>query len=188
MKSKNLTYTGIVTLILGIALLFMQATAINVVVMVVGAAFILSAIVDLIVVFHSKATLEVNGEKKSAASISIVSTLTAVATGALGLWMLISPASFSSLLVYVFAAIILLAGLYHICMLAFGFSDARFPFGFYILPILLVATGGVVFVLGPVKMMNAIVLVTGIALIVYAVCNFIESAGENNYAKRIESN
>lgn len=187
MKSKNLTYTGIVSLILGIALIFMQATAINVVVMVVGAAFLLSAIVDLIVVFRTKTTLEVNGEKKSAASISIISTLTAVATGALGLWMLISPATFSSLLVYVFAAIILLSGLYHISMLGFGFKDARFPFGFYILPILLVATGVVIFILGPVKMMNAIVLVMGISLIVYAVCNFLEAAGETNYAKRIES-
>lgn len=186
MKSKNLTYTGIVTLILGVALLFMQATAINVVVMVVGGAFLLSSIIDLIIVFKSKATLEVNGEKRSTTSISIISTLTAVATGALGLWMLLRPASFSSLLVYVFAAIILLAGLYHISMLGFGFSNVRFPFAFYILPILLVATGVVVFILGPMKMMNAIVLVTGIALIVYAVCNFIEAAGESSYQKVLD--
>lgn len=185
MKSRNLTYTGIVTLILGIALLFMQATAINVVVMVVGGAFLLSAVIDLIVVFRSKSTLEVEVAKKSATSLSIISTLTAVATGALGLWMLLSPGSFSALLVYVFAAIILLAGLYHISMLGFGFRNARFPFAFYILPILLVATGIVIFVLGPVKMMNAIVLVTGIALIVYSVCNFIEAAGESNYTKQI---
>ncbi|MDE5793584.1 MAG: DUF308 domain-containing protein [Muribaculaceae bacterium] len=183
MKSKNLTYTGIVTLILGIALLFMQATAINVVVMVVGGAFLLSALIDLIVVLRSKATLEANGERKSTSSISIISTLTAVATGALGLWMLLNPGSFSALLVYVFAAIILLAGLYHISMLGFGFRNARFPFAFYILPILLVGAGVVVFVLGPVKMMNAIVLVTGIALIVYSVCNFLEAAGESNYMK-----
>lgn len=186
MKSKNLTYTGIVTLILGIVLLFMQATAINVVVMVVGGAFVLSALIDLIVVLHSKATLEVNGARKSAESISIISTLTAVATGALGIWMLLKPGSFSALLVYVFAAIILLAGLYHISMLGFGFKNVRFPFAFYILPILLVAAGIVIFVMGPVKMMNAIVLVTGIALIVYSVCNFIEAAGESSY-KRIEN-
>ncbi len=187
MKSKNLTYTGIITLILGVVLLFMQATAINIVVMVVGGAFVLSAIIDLIVVFHSKATLEVDGKKNSASSISIISTLSAVATGALGLWMLLSPGSFSSLLVYAFAAIILLAGLYHISMLGFGFSNARFPFAFYILPIVFVATGVVIFIVGPVKMMSAIVLVTGIALIVYAVCNFLEAAGESSYQKAIEN-
>ena len=128
-----------------------------------------------------------NGERKSPQSISIISTLTAVATGALGLWMLLKPGSFSSLLVYVFAAIILLAGLYHISMLGFGFRNTHFPFAFYILPILLVATGIVIFVLGPVKMMNAIVMITGIALIVYAVCNFLEAAGESSYQKAIEA-
>lgn len=183
MKSKNLTYTGIVTLILGIALLFMQATAINVVVMVVGGAFVLSALIDLIVVFRSKSTLEVNGVKKSSAPISIISTLSAVATGALGLWMLLTPESFSALLVYVFAAIILLAGLFHISMLGFGFKNTRFPFAFYILPLLLVAAGIVILIMGPVRMMNAIVLVTGISLIVYSVCNFLEAAGESTYQK-----
>ena len=72
-------------------------------------------------------------------------------------------------------------------MLGFGFRNARFPFAFYILPILLVATGVVIFILGPVKMMNAIVMTTGIALIVYAVCNFLEAAGESSYQKAIET-
>lgn len=184
MKSKNLTYTGIVTLILGVALLFMQHTAINVVVMVVGGAFLLSAIIDLILVFRAKSKIETSGGH--AESISVVSTLTAVATGALGLWLLLKPTTFTSLLVYVFAAIIILAGLYHICMLGFGFKDARFPFAFYILPLMLVAAGVVVFIIGATAMMNAIVLVTGICLIVYAVCNFIEAAGESSYTKRIQ--
>ncbi len=46
--------------------------------------------------------------------------------------------------------------------------------------------GIVILIMGPVRMMNAIVLVTGISLIVYSVCNFIEAAGESNY-KRIEN-
>ncbi len=183
MKTKSLTYTGIITLILGIVLLFMQATAINVVVMVVGGAFLLAAVLNLVMVFRRKAHLEAEGRGASAQSVSIVATISAVATGALGIWMLIAPQGFSSLLVYSFAAIIILAGLYHICMLSFGFSQARFPFAFYILPILLVIAGCVILYLGPVRMMNAIVLVTGISLIVYSVCNFIEAAGESNYSK-----
>lgn len=183
MKNKNLTYTGIITLILGVLLLFMKSTAINVVVMVVGGAFLVAAIINLLIIFRSKSRLEIDGVETSSTSISIVSTLTAVATGALGLWMLLSPAGFSSLLVYVFAAIIILAGLYHVCMLAFGFKDAHFPFAFYILPILLIVAGAVIVYLGPLRMMNAIVMVTGIALIVYSACNFLEVAGESNYKK-----
>lgn len=182
MKSKNLTYTGIVTLILGVGLLFMQHTAIDIVVMVVGGAFLLSAIIDLILVFRAKSKIKTSGGH--AESISIVSTLTAVATGALGLWLLLKPSTFTSLLVYVFAAIILLSGLYHIFMLGFGFRDARFPFAFYILPILLVIAGVAIFIIGATAMVNAIVLVTGICLIVYSVCNFIEAAGESSYARQ----
>lgn len=183
MKSKGLTYTGILTLILGVVLVFMQSAAINVVIMVMGATFLLTAVINLVMAFRRKTHLEVNGKEVSAESASIVATLTAVATGALGLWMLIAPAGFSSLLVYAFAAIIILAGLYHICLLSFGLKGAHFPFAFYILPLILVIGGGVILFLGPVRMMNAIVLVMGIALIIYAVCNFLEAAGESNYSK-----
>lgn len=186
MKTKGITYTGILTLILGVVLIFLQSTAISVVVMVVGATFLLAALINIVMEFRRKARVESNGSDVSGESVSIISTLTAVATGALGLWMLLAPTGFSSLLVYAFAAIIILAGLYHICLLSFGFKGAHFPFAFYILPILMVIGGGVVLYLGPERMMNAIVLVMGIAMIVYAVCNFIEAAGESNYTK-IES-
>ena len=185
MKSKSLTYTGIITLIVGVVLLFMQKTAIDIVVMVVGVAFLIAAALNLYIGFRrpSDVQVEVNGKRKSKGSLSFGALLTAVAAAALGLWMLLEPTGFSSLLVYVFAGLMILAGLYHICMLAYGFDGARFPFPFYILPILLVATGVVVLVIGPVKMMNFIVLITGISLIVYSVCNFLEAAGESSYQK-----
>ncbi|MBO5444672.1 MAG: DUF308 domain-containing protein [Muribaculaceae bacterium] len=178
MNGKSLTYTGVVTLIVGVVLLFMQSTAIDIVVMVLGIAFLIAAAVNLFFVFSSssKVSVEVNGKKESHASLSIGSLLSAVAAAALGLWMVIRPSGFSSLLVYVFAALMILAGIYHIFMLLYGFGKIGFPFVFYILPILLVVTGVVVLVLGPVKMMNFIVLVTGISLIAYSVCNFLEAA------------
>lgn len=181
MKSKSLTYTGIVTLIVGVALLFMQSTAISVVVMVLGVAFLIAAALNLYFVFR-RPKVTVNGKEASKASVSVGSLLTAVAAGALGLWMILEPSSFSALIVYVFAALMVLAGLYHICMLAYGFKPTKFPFAFYILPILLTATGVVILVMGPARTMNFIVLVTGIALIVYSVCNFLEAAGEGQYS------
>lgn len=183
MNSKSLTYTGIITLIVGVVLLFMQSTAIDVVVMVLGVAFLLAAAINLYFVFTSRVSVEINGKKESKGSISFGSLLTAVAAAALGLWMLLEPSSFSALLVYVFAALMILAGGFHIVSLLSGFGGERFPFGFFILPILLVLTGIVVLILGPVTMMNIIVLVTGICLIVYSVCNFLEAARESSYSK-----
>ncbi len=173
MKSKNLTYTGIIALIVGIVLIFMKSAAISAVVMVMGIFFLVTAILNLIMVFR-KATVN-----------PFVTTLTAVGAIALGLWLVFDPNGFTAIIVYVFAGLMILAGLYHISMLSFGFKDTKFPFVFYIMPILLVIAGGVILIIGSERMMNAIVLVTGLALVVYAICNFLESAGENNY-KRIE--
>lgn len=177
MKSKNLTYTGIIALIVGILLIFMKGAAISAVVMVMGVFFLVAAVLNLIMAF-----------RKDTAN-PVVTILTAIGAIALGLWLLFDPDGFTSILVYVFAGLMILAGLYHICMLSFGFKDVKFPFAFYIMPILLVLAGGVVLIIGSERMMNAIVLVTGIALVVYAICNFLEAAGESNYrreAKAIE--
>lgn len=171
MKSKNLTYTGIIALIVGIVLIFMKGAAISAVVMVVGVFFLLAAIINLILSF-----------RKETAS-PFISVLTAIGAIALGLWLLFDPAGFTSIIVYVFAALMILAGLYHIFLLAFGFKDVKFPFAFYILPILLALGGMVILIIGSERMINAIVLVTGISLIVYAVCNFLEAAGESSYRK-----
>lgn len=173
MKNKNLTYTGIIAMIVGIVLIFMKSAAISAVIMVMGFFLIAAAILNLIMVFR-KATVN-----------PFVTILSAAGALALGLWLVFDPNGFTAIMVYVFAGLMILAGLYHICMLSFGFKDTKFPFVFYIMPILLVIGGGVILIIGSEKMMNAIVLATGIALVVYAICNFLEAAGESNY-KRIE--
>lgn len=170
MKSKNLTYTGVITLILGILLIFMKGAAISAVVMVMGVFFLVAAILNVYFAFKKY-------------SNPVVSILTAIGAIVLGLWLLFDPEGFTAILVYVFAGLMILAGLYHICMLAFGFEDTKFPFAFYIMPILLVLAGCVILIIGSERMMNAIVLVTGIALIIYSVCNFLEAAGESSYKK-----
>lgn len=170
MKSKNLTYTGVITLLLGILLIFMKGAAISAVVMVMGVFFLVAAVLNVYFAF----------KKYSSPYASILTALGAVV---LGLWLLFDPTGFTAILVYFFAALMILAGLYHICMLAFGFKDVRFPFAFYILPIMLVLGGGVILIIGSDRMMNLIVLLTGIALIIYSVCCFLEAAGESSYRK-----
>lgn len=185
MNNKSLTYTGIVALIVGVALIFLRATALDVVVMVMGVGFLIAAALNLIVVFsHSTRTeFETDGKKKTKAAISVGSLFTAIGAAALGLWMLLAPGSFSDVIVYVFIALIILAGIYHVCLLAFGFNGVRFPFGFFILPILLIIAGVVLLIIGAEVIKASIVLIMGIALVVYALCNFIETAGESSYRK-----
>lgn len=175
MDNKRTSLTAAIVLIVGIALIFLRATAISVVVMVLGGMFVLAATLNLFLLLRNP------GGRAGKLSVSPWSLITAIAAAALGIWMLFDPMSMSSLLVYVFAGLMILAGLYHLSMLAFGFRPTRFPLGFYILPACLIICGIVVMVLGAVRTMDYIVLITGIAMIVFAVSSFMEVAGAASY-------
>lgn len=185
MRSKSLTWTGVVVLVVGIALIFLRSTAINIIVMVLGAMFLLAAALNLYFIFSStRITVSENGKPVSRRSMSVGSMLTAIAAAALGLWMLLDPASLSSMMVYVLAGLLIIAGIYHVCLLAFGFRPVSFPFIFYVLPILLSVTGIVILVIGATATKDYIVLITGIAMIAYSVCCFLEVAGSSSYYKQ----
>ncbi len=185
MRTKSLTWTGVIVLIVGIALIFLRATAINVIVMVLGAMFLLAAAINLYFIFGStRQTATGEGKTATRAGVSVGSTLSAIAAAALGLWMLLDPSSLSSMMVYVFAGLLVVAGIYHICLLAFAFKPINFPFIFYALPILLTLTGITVLVIGAAATKDYIVLITGISMVVYSVCCFLEVAGSSNYYRQ----
>lgn len=185
MRSKSLTWTGVIVLIVGIALIFLRATAINIIVMVIGTMFLLAAAINLYFIFSStRITVDENGRRLPRSGVSAGSVLTAIAAAALGLWMLLDPASLSSMVVYVLAGVLIIAGVYHICLLAFGFKPVSFPFTFYLLPILLAVAGIVVLIIGAATVKSYIVLITGIAMIAYSVCCFLEVAGASSYYKQ----
>ncbi len=185
MRSKSLTWTGVIVLIVGIALIFLRSTAIDIIVMVLGAMFLMAAAINLYFIFSStRISITDNGKAVTRSGVSVGSLLTAIAAAALGLWMLLDPASLSSLVVYVFAGLLIIAGLYHICLLAFGFKPVKFPFIFYVLPILLAVSGIVILIIGANATKDYIVLITGIAMIAYSVCCFLEVAGSSSYYKQ----
>ena len=182
MESQRTIWTAIIVLIVGIALIFLRSTAIDIVVMVLGAMFVAASALNLFFLFRTP-TVTVSGGKVRRVSVSFGSLVAAVAAGALGIWMLFDPSSMSSLIVYAFPGLMILAGLYHVVQLAFGFRPVRFPLLFYVFPVCLIICGVVVMVLGAVKTMDYIVLVTGISMIVFSVISFLEVAGAASYRK-----
>lgn len=180
-----MTWTGVVVLLVGIALIFLRSTAIDVVVMVLGGMFLLAAAINLYFLFSStKVVVESNGKTRSHSGLSIGSMLSAIAAAALGLWMLLDPATMSSLVVYVFAALMIISGIYHVCVLVFSFKPVKFPAIFYVLPTLLALCGIVILIIGASATKDYIVLITGICMIVYAVCCFLEVAGASSFYKQ----
>ncbi|MDE7388058.1 MAG: hypothetical protein K2M97_02255, partial [Muribaculaceae bacterium] len=85
MRSKSLTWNGIVVLIVGIALIFLRATAIDIIVMVLGGMFLLAAAINLYFIFSDTAKVSAaSGGKSRGAGLSVGALITAIAAAALG--------------------------------------------------------------------------------------------------------
>ncbi len=79
--------------------------------------------------------------------------------------MVVEPGFFVGLIAYLFAAVLILYGIYEIVLMAWLSKPFAMPFGFYIIPVVLIAAG-VVILCTTVRTMNAVVvLLTGILLV-----------------------
>lgn len=95
----------------------------------------------------------------------------------LGLLMCIFPSAFAGFFVYVFAALLIIFGIYHIVDLSSWSKMVKFPFVFYIIPILMVAAGIVILCTDLRDINSMVVLVTGIALVASSLNTIMEYIG-----------
>lgn len=174
-RSSNL-FMAIIVGLVGILLVFLhdRIDLLNWVSIAVGLMFILPSLYVLCTSIGSK--------DKLPAGIAFVS----VGGIILGLLMCVFPSAFAGFFVYVFAALLVVFGIYHIVDLASWNKEIKFPFYFYIIPILLVATGIVLLCTSLRDINTVVVLVTGIALICSSVNSIMEFIGTRKSARRIE--
>lgn len=173
MNSKNNIVTGILILIVGVVFIFMQSrqNVLHGIVMILGALFIVAGVVNIVMMMTGK----------SRGSTAIPGSLAGLAALALGIWMVVSPGAIISVIVYAFAALLIVGGAYHLYMLAYGYRPLTFPGWFYILPSLLVVTGVTMLLIGSARLQNYVVLITGIAMVIFGVNSILEYAGEQSY-------
>ncbi|MDE7411054.1 MAG: DUF308 domain-containing protein [Paramuribaculum sp.] len=107
----------------------------------------------------------VSSGKAGRYSIVLVSVVAIV----MGICMLANPGFFVAILAYVFAAALIVYGVYQVVTVAYYSGGARMPWFYYIVPALTVIIG-VIIIFTPVHTMNSIVtLLTGILLLSAAV-------------------
>lgn len=170
MDYKGNLWSAILALIAGIVMVFFSDLALETVVLVIGILFIATGVFNLIIEMNRK-------DEKGRKRISPIGVLATAGTGILGILMVCTPHTMINLIIYLFAAAFILLGVYQICSLAFFYRPVTFPFWFFILPALLVITGVVICIIGPSAVAQTMTLITGIALIVYAIASFIDIAG-----------
>lgn len=175
---KGSLWSAVFALAAGLFMVVWPDITLEKVVLIVGILFIASAVFNL--------AFALSRRKGSKSSSSLMGLVASFGAAVLGIVMVVNPIGIVNVFIYIIAAAIILLGLYEICAMAFMFRPISFPFGFFILPSLLVVCGVIVCILGAEKVGQLMVMVTGISLMVYAVSTFINIVGLVSYRRSLK--
>ncbi len=170
MDYKANLWSAIIALAVGIVMVFFSNIALHTVVFMLGIVFIAIAVLNFSFEFSRR-------RAGKGVTSSTTAMLSSVGAGVLGVLMVLTPASMVNLMVYLFAATIILLGAYKILLLAYAYKPITFPVWFFIMPAILVIGGVVICIVGASKVSEFMILIMGVALIVYAVATFADIAG-----------
>lgn len=172
-RNSNL-FQAIITGIVGVILIILNGRVelLDWVSIAIGLMFILPSLYVLCSSIGSKRPLP--------AGIAFVS----VGGIILGLLMCVFPSAFAGFFVYVFAALLVIFGIYHIVDLANWSKSISIPFAFFIIPILMIAAGIVILCTSLHDINSVVVLITGIGLAASSVNSICEYVRTGKVARR----
>lgn len=164
MKRTNIgILRGVLALILGIVLVMWPEAAIIYMIMVIGACFLLPGIYSIVGYFLRNKENEVT---------SPMFPLDGLGSLLLGAWLLIMPHFFVNILMYLLGAVLVLAGIQQIATLIRARKWSAVPYGFYILPSLILLVGILILVY-PMDVIANTLTIFGVATLFYGVNELI---------------
>lgn len=171
-NEKSTLITNLFVFIAGILLIILhnRVSIMESIVVILGLMFLIPSVISLIVVFLQRRAEYNRG-------YSYAGIIPAIGGIVFGLFLVVRPEIFVGILVYMFAAILILGGLYHILFLAIGSKTVKMPGWFYILPALMTIAGIVIMFTDLRTLENIVVLITGIALVCFSVNSLLEYIG-----------
>lgn len=161
-------------------------------VIAMGICLILPGLVSLIETlttrYRGRRTVESSGqeevdfvEKRTPSFFTIVAS---ICTVALGVWMILAPDFFIGIIAYLFAAILIVYGLYQIYSLGWLNAGFAMPWFLYVVPVLMVGAGVVIMCTSVHTMNSVVVLLAGIMLVVSAVNKAMGSMARYQFKRR----
>ena len=154
---------GVLAIILGVVLVMWPEAAIIYMIMVIGACFLLPGIYSIVGYFLWNKENEVT---------SPMFPLDGLGSLLLGAWLLIMPHFFVNILMYLLGAVLVLAGIQQIATLIRARKWSIVPYGFYVLPSLILLVGILILVY-PMDVMANTLTVFGVATLFYGVNELI---------------
>lgn len=199
MKFKGLVFFNFIVLALGIAFLFVSAAdRVMELIVAAGTVFILLAIVNIAMLIRRRQTKPSQGAstgwrmtkateraQRPGTAVTFIGWLCSIGAAILGVVMVVTPATFTSFLIYIFSIAIFLGGCYHIYMLSKGIAPVRLPSWVYTFPLILIVGSVVMFMLDVFAHridQTTVILAAGIGMIIFAITSFIEIFGYKTLA------
>lgn len=179
MKGNGGIITNLLVLVAGIVLIVLhdREGILPGIIIITGVTFIVPSVLNGVMLLMRRRRDE-NRMARLSATVGMIASLGGLA---LGVWMVLFPDSLVGLLVYLFAALLLLGGLYHLYVLLFGFRPLKFPLWMYVIPTVLVAAGIMLLCSDINTIETYIVLVAGIAMVLFSAGSFLEHIGARSF-------
>lgn len=171
-KIKNVWIRSIFSLLIGILLVAYPGVASIYFVMLIGAMFLIPGIISIFNFMFNRQTVH-------SFPIGGLGTLL------FGLWLLITPGMFVTILMYILGAVLVLAGMNMIIGLINMRKYTMVAVGFYIVP-LLVLIAGIIVLLNPFKTAELPFIVLGISSVVYGIFGMFNAYRFRHFQNNIE--
>lgn len=179
MSGKIDLFTSVIVLAVGIALicLYQRVDILDWIVILIGIMFMIPGIFSLVSGISSRMSGNV---------ASVIAGIGAIVLGAV---MCIFPTPFAHILVYIFAGILIVGGIYHIAFIGWLSKPFILPWYYYIIPVLMIIAG-LLMIFTDLRTINSVVvLITGISLVCSSFNSLIEwVATHPSKKKEIEDN
>lgn len=184
MEYKGNIWSALVTLLVGVALVFLHNLATNVLVIVLGFTLIAAGVFNIISAFNGSNTvvIESNG-KMTKVKPSFLSVVTSFAAIILGLWWVFDPQTNIDIIIRLFGVVGILTAMYQMYNMKVTFKAVQFPSFYYIVAALILICG-LVMIVAPQIFESILVMFVGIVLIVYALTMICQSIAIHSYNKK----
>lgn len=185
MNNKTNLLTAVIMAGVGVALIVLhdRVEILQWISIMFGIMFIIPSIFTLGAMIYGRHRSD--EEKRTNSGVATAGTIAAIGGLGLGLAMCIVPDVFASIFAYVFAGVLIIAGIYHVSIVGYMSRTISLPGYFYVIPALLIVTGLVIIFTSLKTLNNVVVLVTGIALIMSAVNSIMEFIGSKKKPKNL---
>lgn len=170
-SNKGNWLSNLLILAAGVAMCFLlkRDNILTTIVYVLGFMFLATGIINLIMVTRRKA------KGKTGSVGSTVGWIAGIGGIGLGAAMVFSTASFTPVLVYVFAFGLILAGLWQFIAIGYGFKPCRMPGWMYFVALVILVAGVVILCSSTIRENDRVcVIITAIGAILFAVLGFIQ--------------